>query len=58
MVPAMDMFTKSSPALSQTSEGEDRGRKREREVGEDKRGTEKKHTEEKTEAAQADDLSV
>jgi len=30
MVPAMDTFTKSSPALSQTSEGEDRGRKREK----------------------------
>lgn len=39
MVPAMDTFTKSSPALSQTSEGEERERKK-IEVGEEKRLTE------------------
>lgn len=31
MVPAMDMFTKSSPVLSQTSEQEADGRQRQRE---------------------------
>lgn len=40
MVPAMDTFTKSSPASSQTSEGEER--KREKiEESEDKRVTER-----------------
>lgn len=50
MVPAMDMYMKSSPALSQTSEGEAREKT---EVGEEKRVTK-----EKTGTAKADNLCM